>query len=202
MQTLSPMVTWSAMPTCPARKQLCPTFEVPAMPVWAEETVFSPICTLWPIWIRLSSFTPRRMIVESVLARSMQVLAPISTSSSTTTLPSCGILSKPPAALGMKPKPSAPITAPACRMQRRADHAPLVNLDTRVEDRSVADGHAVTDIDLGIDLAVGADAGSRLDNGEIAHVTIFAQCRPLRDRSPLADALFAGLLRPDTFAAV
>ena len=73
-----------------------------------------------------------------------------------------------------------------------ADHAPLVNLDTRVEDRSVADGHAVTDIDLGIDLAVGADAGSRLDNGEIAHVTIFAQCRPLRDRSPLADALFAG----------
>ena len=82
MQTLSPMVTWSAMPTCPARKQLCPTFEVPAMPVWAEETVFSPICTLWPIWIRLSSFTPRRMTVESVLARSMQVLAPISTSSS------------------------------------------------------------------------------------------------------------------------
>ena len=113
-----PIVTWSAMPTCPARKQFEPTFEVPAMPVWADDTVFSPICTLWPIWIRLSSFTPRRMMVESVLARSMQVLAPISTSSSMTTLPSWGILSNPPAALGMNPKPSAPITAPAWRMQR------------------------------------------------------------------------------------
>jgi len=93
-----------------------PTLHV-EMPVWADDTVFSPICTLWPIWIRLSSFTPRRMTVESVLARSMQVLAPISTSSSITTLPSWGILSNPPAALGMNPNPSAPITAPAWRMQ-------------------------------------------------------------------------------------
>ncbi len=39
-------------PPAPARKQLRPTREVPAMPVWADDTVFSPTCTLWPICMR------------------------------------------------------------------------------------------------------------------------------------------------------
>ncbi len=47
----------------------------------------------------------------------MQVLAPISTSSPMTTLPSCSIFSQRPWS-GAKPKPSAPITAPPWTMPR------------------------------------------------------------------------------------
>ena len=43
--------------------------------------VCAPMRTLWPIWIRLSSLTPSSITVSSSAPRSMQVLAPISTSS-------------------------------------------------------------------------------------------------------------------------
>ena len=45
------------------------------------------------------------------------VLAPISTSSSITTVPPWGVFTQPPGR-GSKPKPSDPITAPECTMQR------------------------------------------------------------------------------------
>ena len=41
----------------------------------------APMCTLWPIWMRLSSFTPFSMTVSSRAPRSIVVFAPISTSS-------------------------------------------------------------------------------------------------------------------------
>ena len=47
--------------------------------------------TEWPICTRLSSFVPRPMRVSPRAARSIAVRAPISTSSSTTTIPTCGI---------------------------------------------------------------------------------------------------------------
>ena len=43
--------------------------------------VCAPMRTLWPIWTRLSSLTPSSITVSSSAPRSMQVLAPISTSS-------------------------------------------------------------------------------------------------------------------------
>ena len=43
--------------------------------------VCAPMCTLWPICTRLSSLTPSSITVSSSAPRSMQVLAPISTSS-------------------------------------------------------------------------------------------------------------------------
>ena len=67
-----------------------PPLNYPEIPVWDAMTVCSPTSTLCAIWIRLSSFVPRRIIVVSSEPRSMQVFAPISTSSSMTTFPTCG----------------------------------------------------------------------------------------------------------------
>src|SRR5207245_1546918 len=63
----------------------------PAIPTWATMIECSPISTLWPICTRLSILVPRRMIVCPSVARSIVVFAPISTSSSTSTEPTCGI---------------------------------------------------------------------------------------------------------------
>src|SRR5213075_1777193 len=52
----------------------------------------SPMLTLWAIWTRLSIFVPRPIEVGPSAPRSIVVLAPISTSSRTTTKPICGTL--------------------------------------------------------------------------------------------------------------
>jgi hypothetical protein len=89
---------------------------LPATPTQPAMAVCAPMCTLWPIWIRLSSLTPSSITVSSSAPRSMQVLAPISTSSPMRTRRAAR--SSPSALVGAKPKPSAPITTPLCRMQR------------------------------------------------------------------------------------
>src|SRR5215469_14064007 len=86
------------------------------MPTCAHSVLSSPMLQLCPICTRLSIFVPDPIVVEPVTARSIAEHAPISTRSPTTTLPSCGILicSRP---TRTKPKPSAPMTQFACKMQ-------------------------------------------------------------------------------------
>ena len=105
------------MPAAPPIVQCAPMSALPAMPTQPAIAVCPPMRTLWPIWIRLSSFTPSSITVSSSAPRSMQVLAPISTSSPMRTAPSCSIFTQAPSC-GAKPKPSAPITTPGCSMQR------------------------------------------------------------------------------------
>src|SRR6184192_472908 len=59
-------------------------------PTCAATTVCAPIWQLWPMCTRLSSFTPSAMRVSSSEPRSIAVLAPISTSSPISTIPTCG----------------------------------------------------------------------------------------------------------------
>src|SRR5205809_4865670 len=119
----SPTLTWSAIPTCPASTTPRPSFEDPETPTWATRIECSPTSTLWPIWTRLSILVPRRTMVSPKVARSIVVLAPISTSSSMTTPPVCGIL-RWRAPSKANPKPSAPMTAPGCTSTRRPSRAP------------------------------------------------------------------------------
>ena len=89
----SPIVRWPATPTWPARVTRLPTRVLPAIPTWPASTVSWPITTEWPTCTRLSILVPRPMRVSLMEARSMAARAPISTSSSTTTIPTCGIFS-------------------------------------------------------------------------------------------------------------
>ena len=70
-------------PSCPPRRP-GPT-----------STQWRPICTLWPIWTRLSILVPSPITVSPSAPRSMVVPAPISTPSWMMTRPSCGILTWP-----------------------------------------------------------------------------------------------------------
>src|SRR5262249_59235192 len=90
--TPSPIVQCPATPTCPARITFLPISVDPARPTCAHSMEFSPVLQLWPTCTRLSSFVLWPIRVSPRLARSMQELAWISTSSSITTLPDCGIL--------------------------------------------------------------------------------------------------------------
>ena len=72
---------------------------------------------LCAIMTRLSIFTPSSMTVSSIAPRSIVVFEPISTSSPMLTAPICGTLIQAPFSFA-KPKPSPPITAPGCTMQR------------------------------------------------------------------------------------
>ncbi|MPN52820.1 hypothetical protein SDC9_200483 [bioreactor metagenome] len=103
--------------------QRLPMRALPAIPVLPAITVCAPMCTLWAICTRLSILTPSSMTVSSSAPRSTQVLAPISTSLPMRTAPSCSIFSHWPAE-GAKPKPSAPMTTPGCRMQRSPSTQP------------------------------------------------------------------------------
>ena len=76
--------------------QRLPIVVLPEMPVQAAIAVCAPMRTLCAIMMRLSSFTPSSITVSSMAPRSMVVLAPISTSAPTRTVPSCGTLSQPP----------------------------------------------------------------------------------------------------------
>ena len=113
--TLSPILACPAIPTWPPIIHHSPTLVEPAIPACAAITVCEPISSLCAICIRLSNLTPLCTTVAPIVARSTQVLAPISTLSSRITIPICGILSY-PFGVGAKPNPSAPITAPECRI--------------------------------------------------------------------------------------
>ena len=74
------MTTWS------------PVLQLPAIPTWPQSRLCRPIWLLWPIMTRLSIFVPSPIRVASNVARSIVQLAPISTSSPTSTRPVWGTL--------------------------------------------------------------------------------------------------------------
>ena len=110
--TLSPSLRCPITPTWPPNKLFLPTFVEPDIPDWAAITVFSPISTLWPICIKLSSFTPSLIIVDSSVALSITVFDPIFTFLLIITFPTWGIVLYEPSEFCKNPKPSLPITAP------------------------------------------------------------------------------------------
>ena len=88
----APIVMWPATPTWPASVTLSSTFVLPAMPTWPASSTFFPIVTPCAICTRLSILLPAPTRVSPTAGRSIAELAPISTSSSITTPPTCGIL--------------------------------------------------------------------------------------------------------------
>src|SRR5271170_465164 len=113
--TPSSMRACSPMPTCPPSTTSFSITMLPESPVCAAITTFCPSRQLCPMCTRLSIFVPRPIRVSSSAPRSIVVFAPISTSSSITSLPTCGNFSyRPLFASRTYPKPSLPRTAPAC----------------------------------------------------------------------------------------
>src|SRR5574341_108391 len=92
MTARSPMVRWPTMPDWPQQTTPIPSLVEPEIPTCDARIESGPISTLWAVWTGLSILAPRQMRVTPSVARSTQVLAPISTSSSITTIPTCGIL--------------------------------------------------------------------------------------------------------------
>ncbi|MPN59003.1 hypothetical protein SDC9_206720 [bioreactor metagenome] len=113
----SAMFTCPEIPTWPPNITLFPIFDEPAIPVCEAITESSPISTLCATCTKLSSLTPFLMMVLPNVARSIVVFEPISTSSSITTFPVCGIFLYVPSSDGANPKPSEPITALAWIIQ-------------------------------------------------------------------------------------
>ena len=111
---LSAICMCPTIPACPPIITFLPILVLPLIPDWAAITVLWPISVLCAIWIRLSNFAPSLIIVEPMVARSIVVFAPISTKSSTITLPIWGTFLKLPSFWGAYPNPSPPITVPAC----------------------------------------------------------------------------------------
>ncbi len=123
MRAPSPMERCPMIPTCPATTTPMPSLLDPETPDCATRRESGPTSTLWATMTRSSILTPRPMRVTPRAARSTQLLAPISTSSSTTTIPTCGNLKwrgpwPSPSGSKANPNPSAPITTPGCRMTR------------------------------------------------------------------------------------
>jgi hypothetical protein len=90
---------------------------LPEIPTCATMMQWRPTITLCPICTRLSILLPSPMRVLSVVARSMVVFAPTSTSLPMITFPTCGTLWYEPSS-NANPNPSAPMIAPEWRMQR------------------------------------------------------------------------------------
>ena len=76
----SPSWMCPATPACPASTTSFPSRVLPAMPAWPQRIQCRPTRTLCPTWTRLSILVPAPIRVSSRVARSMVVLAPISTS--------------------------------------------------------------------------------------------------------------------------
>ena len=110
-----------------------PSLVLPEMPLWAAITVFSPMTTLWATWIRLSSLTPFLIRVSPSVARSMVVQAPISTSSSRTTIPICGIFSIRAVRLRGEAESVAADHGPGLDDAAVADDAPFAHGDIRIQ---------------------------------------------------------------------
>ena len=166
--TPSPMVRWLPTPTWPARITSSPIVVLPAMPTCEASSVLSPMLTPWAICTRLSILAPARIRVSPTAGRSMVVLAPISTSSSITTGPTCGIFSWVPSARCAKPKPSAPMTAPSWTTTR-APRRHASRIDTRAWITAVGAEHGVVaDDHVRVQHAAGADAGATADHDQRA----------------------------------
>ena len=89
----APSSTWSATPTWPAEhRATADAARAGRCPPGRRGSRARPTWQLWATCTRLSILLPRPITVSPRRARSTVVLAPISTSSSTRTLPTCGIL--------------------------------------------------------------------------------------------------------------
>ena len=115
--TSSPSVRCPSTPDFAASVVRWPSRLNPATPLYATSKLSAPMSAAWPICTKLSSFAPRRTNVSPSAGRSMQLLAPTSTSSSTIARPTCGIFTL-PSGVGAKPKPSLPTTAPGFSQTR------------------------------------------------------------------------------------
>ena len=116
---------------CQVRNEACPMNLVPtasttsasivvlpAMPTCAASRTFRPSRTPCPTCTRLSIFVPAWIRVSPIAGRSIATCAPISTSSSMTTPPTCGIFRCVPSGRSANPNPSLPITAAFCNTTR------------------------------------------------------------------------------------
>ena len=86
--TFEPMRRWSATAGLPPSTTRSPITVEPATPAWPQIRQVRPIRTLWPICTWLSILVPSPIVVSAMVPRSMQLLAPTSTSSPITTEPS------------------------------------------------------------------------------------------------------------------
>ena len=123
-----------------------------------------------PTWIRLSSLTPSSITVSSSAPRSMQVLAPISTSSPMRTAPSCSIFSQ---------RPSHGREAEAVG----ADHHAGVH-DAALADRAAfAERHTLGQPGVRADTGMGTDVALRTDHRMRPDLRAARPRRPARRRA-------------------
>ena len=143
------------------------------MPAQPAIAVCSPMRTLWPIWIWLSSFTPSPITVSSIAPRSIVVLAPISTSLPMRTLPTCGTFNHSPS------------------IGREAE-AVGADDDAGMQHAALADDDAVAQRDIRGQARVGADRSrrpARTQPGPIDRArTDLSRCAPMTACGPI-DAL-------------
>ncbi len=175
--TLSPTVRWPEEADWPAKMQLSPISVEPARPVWPQIMLLAPSLEAWPTRTRSSILVPRPMRVSPTVARSMQELAWISTSSSRTAGPDCAILYQEPSALFGVAEAVGADDGAVLQDDAIADAAVFADDGVGVGEEVVADFGAlvdgdeavedgvVADLDVFVDEAVGADVGAFGDAG-------------------------------------
>ena len=104
------------MPACPPIITPASRVVLPAIPTWPAITQRSPISQLCAICTRLSIITKLPITVSPRLPRSIAELAPTHTPRPSRKMPICGIITGASPVIS-KPKPAAPSTTPACRLQ-------------------------------------------------------------------------------------
>ncbi len=155
------------------------------MPACPQRSECSPTMTLCPICTRLSILVPRPMTVSPSVARSIAALAPISTSSSSRTIPTCGILRCDAAV----PDVSEPVRADdGARLQdaARPDPAPVENRGVGVQEAVLPDGGILAHEGAGREHRARADAGAGGDRGPGSHRDAGPEPRgPVHEGAPL-----------------
>ena len=180
------MTTRSAISRCPTIlaappiMQCLPMRVLPAMPVQPAIAVCAPMRTLCPTWIRLSSLTPSSTTVSSSAPRSMQVLAPISTSSPITT--AAGLRNLSPDAL-LQDNAEAIGADHRAGMHQRA----LAQATTRVNGDARMQAAGGADLDRIAEVATGADHYSPAQLHAAAHIRSGADAGAGRDPRPAFD---------------
>ena len=157
-RALRPMCRCPASPAWPPIMTKSSTTVDPEIPACATTTQQRPNRTLCPICTRLSRREPAPMTVSCVEPRSIVLLAPISTSSSSTTRPTCGTVRK---------------------SGRRGGEAEPVLADARAG----VQGHARADqgmahARMGADAAIGTEHHAVADHGRRADAAARADLRP------------------------
>ena len=111
----------------------------------------------------------------------MVVLAPISTSSSMTTVATCGIFSCVPSSRCANPNPSLPIDGAVLDDAARADDDALANRDAGMDHAVGTERRVAADDDVGVQDRARADAGAALDDHVRTDRDVVAERRVGRD---------------------